>query len=72
MIDDLICPDCERPIMSKKKVKNLLRATTTKTLVSRCLCGVAYEIRSLRKNVFDVSTSSGKRSEQPIEENQGQ
>jgi hypothetical protein len=38
----------------------------------RCLCGVAYEIRSLRRNILDVSTSSRKRSEQFIEEGEGQ
>lgn len=68
---DLICPDCEKPIMSKQKAENLLRTTTTKTLVSRCLCGVAYEIRSLRQNVLDISTSSGKRSKQFLNECEG-
>ena len=66
-MNDLICPDCEKPIMSIQKVENLLRTTTSRTLVSRCLCGVTYEIRSLRRNALDVSTSSGKRSEQVIE-----
>jgi len=69
---DIICPDCEKPIMSMQKVENLLRTTTSKTLVSRCLCGVAYEIRSLKRNVLDVSTSSGRRSEQLIEEGEDQ
>ena len=31
-------------------------------------CGVGYEIRSLKRNVLDISTSSGERSEQIIEE----
>jgi len=30
---DLICPDCERPIMSMQKVENLLRTTTSKVLI---------------------------------------
>ena len=64
---DLICPDCERPIMSIQKVKNLLRVTAGKVLIGHCFCGVSYEIRSLKRNVLDVSTSSGKRSEQLIE-----
>jgi len=63
-MSDLICPDCNKPIMSLKKAENLLRTTTTKTLMSRCWCGVYYEVRSLKKNFLDVSTSSGKRSEQ--------
>lgn len=71
-MNDLICPDCNKPIMSIQKVENLLRTTTSRTLVSRCWCGVAYEIRSLRRNVLDVSTSTGKRSEQLIEEGEEQ
>ncbi|PIX24234.1 MAG: hypothetical protein COZ69_06700 [Deltaproteobacteria bacterium CG_4_8_14_3_um_filter_45_9] len=72
MMKDLLCPDCEKPIMSMQKAENLLRTTTSRTLVSRCWCGVAYEIRSLKRNVLDVSTSTGKRSEQFIEEGEGQ
>jgi len=68
MMSDLICPDCNKPIMSLKKAENLLRTTTTKTLVSRCWCGVLYEVRSLKKNILDVSTSSGRRAEQRLEE----
>lgn len=67
-MNDLICPDCKKPIMKLKKAENLLHRTTTKTLVSRCWCGVGYEVRSLKKNILDVSTSSGKRSEQHLEE----
>lgn len=67
-MSDLICPDCNKPIMSLKKAETLLRTTTTKTLVSRCWCGVGYEVRSLKKNILDVSTTSGKRSEQNLEE----
>lgn len=65
---ELICPDCQKPIMSIKKVGNLMRNSTSKTLISRCLCGVTYEVRSLKRNVLDISTSSGKRSEQFTEE----
>jgi len=72
MMKDLLCPDCEKPIMSMEKAENLLRTTASRTLVSRCWCGVAYEIRSLKRNVLDVSTSTGKRSEQFIEEGEGQ
>jgi RNase P subunit RPR2 len=60
-MDEIFCPNCQKPIMSIKKVENLLRSTTTKTLLSRCFCGVTYEIRSLKQNVLEISTSSGKR-----------
>ncbi|MGQ9637933.1 MAG: hypothetical protein ACUVT6_09095 [Thermodesulfobacteriota bacterium] len=69
MVNDLICPDCQKPIMNMQKVENLLRTTTSKTLISRCWCGITYEIRSLRENVLVISTSTGKRSEQLIKEN---
>jgi hypothetical protein len=54
--------------MSIQKVKNLLRATAGKVLIGHCFCGVEYEIRSLKRNIIDISTSSGKRSEQFTEE----
>jgi RNase P subunit RPR2 len=69
-MNEFLCPDCQKPIMSTKKAEKLLQTTTSKTLLSRCGCGVAYEIRSLKQNVLDISTSSGKRSEQSIDENQ--
>jgi hypothetical protein len=54
--------------MSVQKAKSLLRATSGKVLIGHCFCGVEYELRSLRRNIIDISTSSGKRSEQFIEE----
>ncbi len=67
-MEDIVCPDCRKPIMSIRKVENLLRSTTTKTLLSRCFCGVTYEIRSLKQNVLEISTSSGKKVKQFIGE----
>jgi hypothetical protein len=58
--------------MNMRKAEALLRTTASKILIGHCFCGVAYEIRSLRKNVLDVSTSSGKRSEQIMEEGNDQ
>ena len=69
---DLICPDCEKPIMRIQKAKNLLRTTAGKVLIGHCFCGVSYEIRSLKRNVIDISTSSGKRSEQFMEEGEAE
>jgi len=67
-MDDIVCPDCQKLIMSIKKVENLLRNTTTKTLLSRCFCGVTYEIRSLKQNVLEISTSSGKKVKKFVRE----
>jgi len=71
-MNELTCPSCERPIMNMRKAETLLRATTSKILIGHCFCGVAYEIRSLRKNVLNISTSSGQKSEQLIEESKDQ
>lgn len=70
MMSELICPDCKKPLMSLKKAEKLLQATVSKTLMSRCWCGVSYAVRSLRKNTLNISTSSGKKSEQWIEEDE--
>jgi len=70
-MDEVKCPTSGKMIMSIKEVESLLRKTTSKVLLSHCLCGEAFEIRSLKRNAFDVSTSSGKRSEQFIEEGEG-
>lgn len=67
-MSDLICPDCERSIMSIQKTKNLLGAASGKVLIGHCFCGVEYEIRSLKRNILDISTSPGKRTEQFMEE----
>lgn len=48
-MNKLICPDCKKPIMTLRKAEKILRTTTTKTLISRCWCGVLYEVRSLKK-----------------------
>ncbi len=64
---DLICPDCKKLLMSLKKAEALLRTTTSKTLVSRCWCGVGYEVRSLKRNTLDISTTTGRRIEQLLE-----
>lgn len=40
MVNDLIRPDCRKPIMNMQKVENLLRTTTSKTLISRCRCSI--------------------------------
>jgi hypothetical protein len=50
--------------MDTKEVDRILRNTFSKVLLSRCLCGEALEIRSPTRNVFEISTSSGKRSKQ--------
>jgi hypothetical protein len=58
---DVTCPACMKMIMGAKETEKLLHKTTSKVLISRCLCGEAFEIRSPTRNVFEISTSSGKR-----------
>jgi len=70
-MDCVKCPTCGQVIMSIKKVEGLLRKTSSKVLLRHCLCGEAFEIRSLKRNAFAVSTSSGKRLEQFIEDVEG-
>jgi len=65
---DVKCPTCGKMIMGAKEAEKLLSKTMSKVLISRCLCGEAYEIRSPTKNIFEISTSSGKRLKQFIEE----
>ena len=60
-MDEMICPSCGKMIMSIKEVERILRNTFSKVLLSRCLCGEAFEIRSPTRNLFEISTSSGKR-----------
>lgn len=69
-MSELICPDCNKPLMSLKKAEKLLQTSATRTIVSRCWCGVSYAVRSLTRNRLDISTSSGKRLEQLIKEDQ--
>jgi len=70
-MDEMICPSCGKMIMSIKEVERILRNTFSKVLLSRCLCGEAFEIRSPTRNVFDISTSSGKKLKQFIEDAEG-
>jgi len=70
-MDSVKCPTCGKIIMSIKEVERILRNTFSKVLLSRCLCGEAFEIRSPTRNVFDISTSSGKRLKQFIEDAEG-
>jgi hypothetical protein len=63
-MDKVKCPTCGKMIMDTKEVDRILRNTFSKVLLSRCLCGEALEIRSPTRNVFEISTSSGKRSKQ--------
>lgn len=70
-MDNVKCPTCGKIIMSIKEVERILRNTFSKVLLSRCLCGEAFEIRSPTRNVFDISTSSGKRLGQFIEDAEG-
>jgi hypothetical protein len=70
-MDNVKCPTCGKIIMSIKEVERILRNTFSKVLLSRCLCGEAFEIRSPTRNVFDISTSSGKRLRQFIEDAEG-
>jgi len=70
-MDNVKCPTCGKTIMSIKEVERILRNTFSKVLLSRCLCGEAFEIRSPTRNVFDISTSSGKRLKQFIEDAEG-
>ncbi|PIV23299.1 MAG: hypothetical protein COZ69_11875 [Deltaproteobacteria bacterium CG_4_8_14_3_um_filter_45_9] len=67
-MDEVKCPTCGKMIMSIKEVERILRNTFSKVLLSRCLCGEAFEIRSPTRNVFEISTSSGKRLKQFIED----
>jgi len=70
-MDEVKCPTCGKMIMSTKEVERILRNTFSKVLLSRCLCGEAFEIGSPTSNVFDISTSSGKRLKQFIEDEEG-
>lgn len=70
-MDQVKCPTCGKFIMSVKEVKRILRNTFSKVLLSRCLCGEGFEIRYPTRNIFDISTSSGKRLKQFIEEEEG-
>jgi transcription elongation factor Elf1 len=67
-MSDVTCPICGKRIMSTKEVERILRDTSSKVLLSRCLCGAAFEIRSPTRNVFDISTSSGKRRKHLVED----
>lgn len=58
---DVKCPGCMKMIMGAKEAEKLLHKTTSKVLISRCICGEAYEIRSPTRNIFEISTPSGKR-----------
>ena len=70
-MNKLMCPVCEKMIMSIDKVESLLRNTFSKVLLSHCVCGEALEIRSPRRNVFKISTASGKQSEIFIKNGEG-
>ena len=60
-MDEMICPSCGKMVLSIIKMKSLLRDTASKTLVGNCVCGEAFRIRSPGENVFEITTSSGKR-----------
>jgi len=70
-MDKLKCPTCGKMIMDTKEADRILRNTFSKVLLSRCLCGEVFEIRSPTRNVFDISTSSGKKLKQFIEDAEG-
>jgi len=70
-MENVKCPSCGKIIMSIKEVERILCNTFSKVLLSQCLCGEAFEIRSPTRNVFDISTSSGKRLKQFIEDTEG-
>jgi hypothetical protein len=60
-MDEMTCPSCGKMVLSIIKMKSLLLDTASKTLVGNCVCGEAFRIRSPAGNVFEISTSSGKR-----------
>ena len=60
-MDEMICPSCGKMVLSIIKMKSLLLNTPSKTLLGNCVCGEAFRIRSPAGNVFEISTSSGKR-----------
>ena len=62
-MEEMMCPDCGKMVMNIKKVENLLRQTTSKILLSQCSCGKTFEIRSLKRNAYEILTLSGKRLE---------
>ena len=70
-MEEMMCPACGKMVMSIKKVENLLRQTTSKILLSQCSCGKTFEIRSLKRNVYEILTSSGKKLEIITNENEG-
>ena len=59
-MEEMKCPSCGKMLMSIKKMEDLIRATTSKVLITHCACGEAFEIRSPTKNLFKISASSGK------------
>jgi len=71
VLDEMKCPACGKMIMSIKKVESLFRNTTIKVLLIHWLCGEAFEIRFPIRNVFEISTSSGERLEQFVEDGEG-
>ncbi|NWG04218.1 MAG: hypothetical protein HXY44_15300 [Syntrophaceae bacterium] len=70
-MNEMICPSCGKMIMSITEVERILSNTFSKVLLSRCLCGEAFEIRSPTRNLFEISTSSGKRLKQFIDDAEG-
>lgn len=70
-MDEVKCPTCGKAIMTTGEAESLIKRTSSKTLLSHCLCGESFEIRSLKKNALNISTSSGKKVEQFIEDEQG-
>ena len=70
-MDNVKCPTCGKIIMSIKEVERILRNTFSKVLLSRCLCGEAFEIRSRKRNAYEIVTSSGEKLEIITNGNEG-
>jgi len=70
-MEEMMCPACGKMVMSIKKVVDLLRQTTSKILLSQCSCGKAFEIRSLKRNAYQILSSSGKKLEIITDGNDG-
>jgi len=70
-MEEMRCPACGQTVMSIKRVESLLQQTTSKVLMSQCLCGKPFEIRSPTRNVFEISTSSGEKFKQILKDDEG-
>jgi len=64
-VDEMVCPVCKTAMVSARVVKSLFQAARWKALICHCICGEAYEIRSSKEDILEISAVSRKREEIP-------